>query len=271
MLLACDMHNLVHRCFRAMEKSVDSDEKQSSKVVIAAISDAVRQFKPREILCAFECRGEGFRKAICAEYKANRDPVPEALEWQLCETRWYLEDHGARCVSMDGYEADDLIASAVCKGKKAVILSNDKDLRQVLFDGQRTILRSYNLREGQRHPQWFTAKSLREEWGIAPEQVVDWQCLVGDGTDNIKGAENIGPKRATALLREHGTLDSVFGKLDSGLSVGGKAVTDKGKESLRELQCRIDTVRQLVTLRRDLQVEVGACPTEIPLRWVGGR
>jgi 5'-3' exonuclease len=150
------------------------------------------------------------RKAIAPDYKAQRDaPEPAALD-QFRRVRERLETDGFLSWGAVGYEADDIIATAVRlvgeqpDATQVIIATNDKDLLQ-LVRGDRTCL-VYSTKT----QTMVGAAEVQEKFGIAPEQMRDWLSLTGDTSDNVPGVRGIGPKRATALLTEFGSLQTIL-------------------------------------------------------------
>ena len=155
---------------------------------------------------------------------------------------------------VDGFEGDDLIATAVhrlhsstqCGSRGVLIASADKDLLALVSDR----VEVHSTRTGDR----IGPAEVREKLGVDPCQVVDYLTLVGDASDNIKGAKGIGPKTAAALLGTFGNLDDVYGAIDTGDAFLKSAQLD----SLEELRPRLDDVRALVTMRTDVPLDVAA-------------
>src|SRR5262249_3895385 len=135
-----------------------------------------------------------------------------------------------------GYEADDVIATvavaAAQRGMEVFVCSSDKDCRQLISDR----VKIFNLRKH----EVYDAAALQADWGVRPEQVIDFQALVGDSVDNVPGAQGIGPKTACQLLQAYGTLDNLMAHLDE--------IKGKKQESLRAFQPTLALSRQLVTL-----------------------
>lgn len=184
--------------------------------------------KPDYYLVALEGKGECFRNKIYPEYKANRSPAPEDLKPQIVKIIDLLGKLDIPHVSIDGYEADDVIGTISEKlvkegNKEAIIYSSDKDLRQLVTD------RVYLCHPGRMTDEYkmFNSKKIIEEMGIAPEQVIDYLALAGDSSDNIPGVNGIGPKTAINLLKEMNSLENIYSNLN-------KIFNKKLKEKLIE-------------------------------------
>lgn len=205
----------------------------------------LRALKPEYLIVAMDVPGPTFRDKLFEEYKAHRAPIPDDLQSQLPVIEQMLEAMRVPMVGKEGFEADDIIATiatqAARRGLEVFVCTSDKDCRQ-LIDGNICL---FNLRKNKS----LDRAGLLEDWGVAPEQVVDLQVLVGDPVDNVPGVQGIGVKTAAKLLQEFGTLDNILANID-------KVAGAKKQENLRELCGRLDTCRQLITLDRAVPVEI---------------
>ena len=200
--------------------------------------------EPDGLVVAFEAGGPTFRHEIFPEYKANRPPVPEDLRTQYPLCMEVVEAFNIPALSHRGFEADDVIATlsrlALEWGMEPIILSSDKDLMQLVGEKIHMI---DPMRE-----RVFGPEEIRQKLGVGPEGVVDLLALAGDSSDNIPGVAGIGPKTAAKLLDRFGDLDNLLAHADE---VGGK----RG-ESLRASRELVLLCRRLVTLRRDLPLDL---------------
>ncbi|MEY4566229.1 MAG: polymerase, partial [Planctomycetota bacterium] len=164
------------------------------------------RYQPDYLFFAFDLSEITFRNELYTEYKAHRDEMPADLRLQIPLVRQALEALNVPILEQPGYEADDLIATIATqseqKGWRCLIVSPDKDCRQLLSDR----IDILNLRK----KELFTKINLEEEWGITPEQVIDFQAMVGDSADNVPGIPLIGPKIAQQLLEQYGSLDQIL-------------------------------------------------------------
>ena len=198
------------------------------------------------------------RLEIAPDYKAGRDEKPMGFIQQIERTVQMLrEDHGYPVWRVAGYEADDVIASAVQRlstDDEAVqrgihILTQDKDLLQLVEDGTGVAVLKPAL-AGRPETLW-TENTVIENFGVGPEKLEDWLCLVGDKADNIQGCKGFGVKRATELLRNQ-TLDEVMEMLNS----VALDVTPSQRTELKAFRPRLDVVRTLIQLVADLDIPV---------------
>ncbi|MBX3487610.1 MAG: DNA polymerase I [Candidatus Paracaedibacteraceae bacterium] len=158
----------------------------------------------------FDAARETFRQEIYPEYKAHRPDVPEDLIPQFSLIREACEAFRVPSIELEGFEADDLIASyakdAVEKGMDTIVVSSDKDLMQLVRDGVTMLDPIKNKR--------IAATEVFEKFGVFPEKVIDVQSLAGDSTDNVPGVPGIGIKTAAELINTYGNLETLLGRVN---------------------------------------------------------
>jgi 5'-3' exonuclease len=229
----------------------EPDVDHPSTATVARVHALASEFD-RAVVCCDS--GRSFRKDIADEYKANRPERDERLIHQLKIAQETLGNDGFAVWAVKGFEADDVIASAVAWAAKnlpidhdeneIVVGSSDKDLLQ-LAGGN---VRIKSLTSG----ALLDADGVKEKFGVTPAQLRDWLVLVGDQSDNIKGIPGVGAKRATAILQAHGSLVELFAKLDQGAEA--LDMTPAIYKALSENVAAAETGRKLVTLRTDVQL-----------------
>lgn len=195
-------------------------------------------------LVLFDAKRQNFRNDIFPDYKGTRKEIPEDLIPQFSIIREAVEALNLNHLEMEGYEADDLIATyanmALAQGLEVVIVSGDKDLMQLIRPG----VEFYDPMKD----KFFSPEDVKEKFGVYPEQVVDVQALAGDTTDNIPGIPGIGLKTAAQLVNDFGSLEGVLTK-------AGEIKQNKRRETIL---ANIENARislQLVTLRGDVPVD----------------
>lgn len=204
--------------------------------------------RPAAIALAFDV-GRSFRVEVSPDYKAHRQS-DERIKATLVEAQLLAIRHECASLTAPGFEADDILATvaahAVANGDRMILASPDKDLRQCLVAGSVTILRGWKSTNGVLAPEWLTAETLENGTdGVRVDRFVDFQCLVGDPTDGIVGADGIGKKTAAKWLAKR-TLAEILANRWT------VAMTELQYQSLRKFEKRLDVVRQLVTLRTDV-------------------
>lgn len=197
--------------------------------------------------------GVSFRKEIDPSYKANRPERDEALHHQIALAKEILLADGFPVWSARGFEADDLIATATSRAladpeATVLVVSSDKDLLQLVGPRVRVMRASDGEIYGE--PEVVT------KFGIGPEQMRDYLTLVGDASDNIKGAVGIGPKKAVEILKRFGSISSLYAMLEEEGSVGlSKAgLAPSVVDTLTTFRERYSTVRSLVEMRTDVAI-----------------
>ena len=201
--------------------------------------------RPTHFAVIFDKGSHTFRNEIFDQYKANRSETPEDLVPQFPLTRDATRAFGAPAIEMQGFEADDLIATyakqAEAKGARVTIISSDKDLMQLVSDKVSMLDTMKNKQIG--IPQ------VIEKFGMGPEKVIEIQALAGDSVDNIPGVPGIGVKTAVVLLEHFGDLETLLQRCDE--------IPQKGRRE--KMMANIDNARlslELVTLKTDVDVEV---------------
>jgi DNA polymerase-1 len=210
----------------------------------------------------FDAGRKTFRNEIYPDYKANRSETPPDLVPQFEQCERLVDALGLARFKVDNYEADDVIATLTTMARAAdhevTILSGDKDLAQLVDEGTRVVDPSKSRR--------FTMRTVPVKFGVQPSQMVDYLAMAGDSSDNVPGIPGVGPKTASALLQEFGSMDAIYTSLDkvAALTIRGAKTLGVKLEQHRELA---ETCRLLVALRRDMDLNVNMND----LNWEGAR
>lgn len=216
--------------------------------------DLTDQEEPTHLAVIFDAARKTFRSDIYPEYKANRPPPPEDLIPQFPLTRDAVKALGIPCIESPGFEADDIIATyaelAKNKGWRVTVVSSDKDLMQ-LVDDKVDLFDSLNNRH-------LGADAVVEKFGVPPEKVIEVQSLMGDSVDNVPGVPGIGPKTAAELIQ-------IYGDLETLLSRAEEIKQPKRRQNLIEFAEQARVSKQLVTLKRDVDLPVPIDDMEIKI------
>ena len=208
---------------------------------------------PTHAAVIFDKGSHTFRNDLYPAYKGNRPELPEDLRPQMPLTREATRAFNIACEEMEGFEADDIIATLSCQARKAggrvTIISSDKDLMQLVGDGVEMFDAMKNARLG--------VEAVEEKFGVTPDRVIDVQALAGDGVDNVPGAPGIGIKTAAQLIQE-------FGDLDTLLSRAEEIKQPKRRQTLIDYADQIRLSRQLVRL--DCSVPLGFTLDDLEVR-----
>jgi DNA polymerase I len=248
-----DSHSLIFQVFHALPE-MTSPRGEPTGAVFGFTRDMLGildQKKPDFLFAAFDMSGPTFRHELYPKYKEQRTEMPDELRPQIQTIRRMLAALGIPILECEAYEADDILATIARiteqAGGECVVVTGDKDCRQLISDR----VKVFNIRKN----TMFDAAALKEEWGIRPEQVVDFQTLVGDSVDNIPGVPLVGPKVAGEWLAKFGTLENLLARADE-LPKG------KRKENLLSTREQIFISRQLARLD---------CEVPVPIYWERGR
>ncbi|GLQ21503.1 DNA polymerase I [Algimonas porphyrae] len=209
------------------------------------LKDQKDENRPTHFAVIFDKGSYTFRNDIYDQYKANRGEPPEDLVPQFPLTRDATRAFGAPSIELEGFEADDLIATyarqAEAQGARVTILSSDKDLMQLVTDRIAMLDPMKNKLIG--------PKEVEEKFGVTPDKVIDIQALAGDSVDNIPGVPGIGVKTAALLLDEYGDLETLLERAEE--------IKQKGRREKLLANAELARIsKQLVTLKDDVAVEV---------------
>ena len=257
-VLLVDLSSIGHPIYHVSQREPDPD--YTSQRTVAIVRELAADHPHTAICCD---SASSFRKDLDSTYKANRPAQEAAVHHQINLAREALEADGFPVWRVEGFEGDDLIATATkelatvmsgydsTKGFvgspiKVLIASADKDLLALVSDH----VEVHSTRTGER----IGPDEVMGKLGVAPIQVADYLTVVGDASDNIRGARGIGPKTAAAMLTMNDSLDEVYRQIDS----HDAALTPSQVASLQELRPRLAAVRALVHMRTDVPLDVAA-------------
>ena len=255
-LYLIDGHAQMFRAFFAIRGGMTSPVTgEPTNALFAFTGMLIKMFKecqPPYAAMVIDPKGKTFRDDFYPEYKANRDEAPDEFVQQIPRMFQLAELFGLPILEAPGFEADDVMATLAdqvsdgkfdqdAPGMALRLVAKDKDLEQVI--GDRVTL--YDVQTD----QTMDANALLLKRGIAPSQVIDYQTLIGDSTDNIPGVKGIGPKTAQKLLTQFDTVENLLDNLDQ--------LKGKQKENLENARDTgvIELTRRLVTLRRDTPID----------------
>lgn len=247
LVVVVDSHALLYQVFHAMPEMSSPSGLPVGAVhgFLRDVLDLIDKLQPDFMACAFDKGSVTFRNEIYPQYKEHRDPMPDDLRPQVGYVQSILAALNIPVLELENYEADDIMATVAAKtelaGGRCLVVTSDKDCRQLITSQ----VQLYNTRKA----MIYDATDLQVDWGIRPDQVIDFQSLVGDPTDNVPGVPLIGPKLAKQLLNDFETLEGVFANIDS---ISGA----KRKENLTHSQDIAFKSRRLVALDKDVPMEI---------------
>ena len=245
-----DGHAQIFRAYFAPFRELTSSTGEPTKatyVFTQWLLNLAENRKPHYLAMVIDSGDESvFRKEIFPEYKAHREPPPPDFAPQEKRILQIVGDLGVPIFAKKGFEADDLIATMVHrladKGFEAVIVSKDKDLRQLLGGNARM----YDVQSD----LFMDKQRMAAELGYSPEQAIDVQTLMGDAVDNVQGIPGVGEKTAVKLITTYGSVEGVLQNVEK--------LTPKMKENFQTYKDRLPIARQLVTLKQDVDFEFDA-------------
>ena len=254
-----DGHSLAYRAFFALPaENFKTAAGQTTNAVYGFTSmliNLLRDEEPTHVAAAFDVSRKTFRSEMFPEYKAQRSKSPDEFNGQVDLTKEVLDALGIPVMAIEGYEADDIIATlatqAEAQGYKVLVVTGDRDSLQ-LVDDSVTVLYP---RKGVSELTRFTPEEVEKKYGLTPTQYPDYAALRGDPSDNLPGIPGVGEKTASKWIREYGSLASLIDHVDE--------VKGKVGDALRAHLASVQTNRQLTELVRDMQLP--ATPDELAM------
>jgi len=254
-LVLIDGSSYLYRAFHALPALTNSQGEPTGAMhgVVTMILKLLRDEQPAHIAVVFDAPGKTFRDDMFADYKANRPPMPDDLRSQVQPILDAVAAMGLPLLRVEGVEADDVIGTlclqAEEKGLNVLVSTGDKDLAQLVTD-KVTLINTMNSSR-------LNRDSVKEKFDVYPEQIIDYLALVGDTSDNIPGVPKVGAKTAAKWLNLY---DSADGIVEHGDEIKGKV-----GESMRDNVDLMRLSRDLATIKKDVDLEVGIddlTPTE---------
>jgi 5'-3' exonuclease len=254
-LLAVDCNYFLHRFWHS------GAGVEAASGVASWIKRTVDRLKEKgltDVACCFDSH-INHRKELTKDWEdkyKDRPPKEPELAQQLNLVRDLIEKDGFSCISVEGMEADDVMASYAKQFKgKVTLLTQDKDQRQCLSATCNILLDvewHQDEHSGDMLPEykWLSAKQHTEATGITPQQWPDYQAIMGDNVDGVRGVEGIGEKGAADLIKQFGTIEKVIAAAKS----GDDSIKPKKREAIIAFESKLEVTRKLVTLRDDLKV-----------------
>ncbi len=250
-LMLLDGNGLIYRGYFALPP-LSTAKGELVNAVFGFTSILLRGFqdvKPDYVAVAFDLPGPTFRHEEYREYKATRKPMPDDLRSQFPKVREVVAALRIPVLELAGYEADDVIGTltlqAEARGIDSTVVTGDLDMLQIVSDRVRLM----TTRQGVQSTVYYDPATIRERYGLAPAQMVDFKALKGDSTDNIPGIPGVGEKTAAKLIADFGDLDALYSRLD-------EVKQEKLRQSLEAHREQVHQSRHLATIVRDLPVEL---------------
>jgi len=262
--IVVDGNSVFHRAYHAIPYLSTKNGETVNAVYgfSSIILRTIAELKPEKIVVAFDRAAPTFRHIEYEAYKAKRSAPPEDLYPQLPLVKEFLDSSDIKYFELDGYEADDLIATIAKKVERdsdehIYIVSGDRDGLQLVNSRIRVWAAGSKVTEG----IIFDYDKVKERYGVTPDQIITYKSLVGDSSDNIPGVNGIGPKGAADLINRFGDLEGIYENIDQ-ITGGIKQKLIDGKEQAFK-------ARSLVILDKEVpfDFECENIPSEI--NWDG--
>lgn len=256
-----DAHAIIHRAYHALPDFTSSTGEPTGALygLSTMLMSIINQFKPDFMVAAFDLPKPTYRHEAYADYKSGRKALDENLGKQLTRARDVFKAFNIPIYESEGFEADDIIGTAVAQlaadtANDIMIASGDMDTLQLVSGTQ---VRVFTLRKGIKDTVIYDEDAVRERFGFAPAQLVDFKGLRGDASDNIIGVPGIGEKTATTLLATFGTIEELYDAIDAEdprLKTAG--ITPRIIGLLTEHREEAVFSKMLATIRRDAPVTI---------------
>ena len=250
-LMLLDGNGLIYRGYFALPPLTTS-RGELVNAVFGFCSIVLRGFqdiRPDYVAVAFDLSGPTFRHERFAEYKANRQRMPDDLRDQFPKVREVVKALRIPVYELSGYEADDVIGTLTVEAERlgldTTVVTGDLDMLQLVTDRTRLM----TTRSGVQNTVIYDPARIDERYGLRADQSVDFKALKGDSTDNVPGVPGVGEKTAAKLVGQFGDLSGLYAHLD-------EVTPEKLRAPLLEAHDRVLESRELMTIVRDLPVSL---------------
>ncbi|MCH9643377.1 MAG: DNA polymerase I [Gammaproteobacteria bacterium] len=243
-LILVDGSSYLFRAYHALPPLINSKGQPTGAVygVINMLKRLLKDYDPEYVAVIFDPKGGSFRNDLYAEYKANRDEMPDELQIQIKPLHDIIKSLGLPLIIEQGMEADDVIGTltkqAQQQGMPVLISTGDKDMAQLVNKDVSLINTMTN--------KMLDPEGVVEKFGVKPELIIDYLALMGDTSDNIPGVPKVGPKTAAKWLNEYGSLDAIVKNAEN--------IKGKVGENLRAHLGMLPLAKQLVTIKCDVKL-----------------
>jgi len=250
-LLLLDGNSLAYRAFFALPLLTNDSGIHTNAVYgfTTMLQRILEEEQPTKILVAFDAGKTTFRHETFTEYKGGRQKTPPELSEQFPYLRKLIDAYGIKQYELELYEADDIIGTLAKEASSqdidVIIVSGDRDLTQLATE-QVTV---YITKKGITEIEKNTPAYIEEKYGLTPSQIIDMKGLMGDASDNIPGVPGVGEKTAVKLLKEHGSVESLYKAMDT-------LKASKMKEKLVANEEQAIMSKKLATIFTDVPIEV---------------
>ena len=251
-ILLIDGHSIINRAFYGLPDLTNSEGRHTGAVYgfLNILFRILDEEKPDYLAVAFDMHGPTFRHKMYDAYKGTRKSMPEELREQVPLMQEMLTAMGVRIVTLQGYEADDILGTLARRSEKegmeVTILSGDRDLLQLATD--RVLIRLPKTVRGQTTIEDYHTREVIEKYQVTPPQIIELKALMGDSSDNIPGLPGVGEKTAAKIIGEFGSIENAHEHLE-------ELKPNKARESMREHYDLAVLSKKLATIDTESPVE----------------
>lgn len=255
-LLLIDGNAIMHRAYHALPPFKTKSGIPTNAVYgfISILNKAILDFNPQHVIVSFDTPVPTFRKKLFKEYQSHRPKMEDELSQQFPMVKEALDAASITHLEKEGYEADDVIGTISktfhTNGDRVLILSGDKDILQLA--NEKVFVVTPQLGFGKQ--VIYSTEEVKKRFGIEPKQIPDFKALMGDQSDNYKGAKGIGPKTAAKLLQEYGSIKNIFKNL--------KTIDGKIQKMLEDHKEQVLMSHQLATILTDVELKIDIKKTQ---------
>ncbi len=248
--LLIDGNAIMHRAYHALPpfKTKEGIPTNALYGFLTILNKAVVDFNPYYLIVCFDTPAPTFRKKIFKEYQSHRPKMEDNLSCQFASVKEALDKAGITHLEKEGFEADDVIGTIskklAKKDNRILILTGDRDIMQLVNDNIFVVTPQIGFAQA----KIYDIAEVKKKFEILPEQIPDLKALMGDPSDNYKGAKGIGPKTAAKLLKEYHSVDKVLKNLDK--------IDGKVQQLLQDHKESVLMSHQLATIKTDVAVTV---------------
>jgi len=263
-LVLIDSNAVIHRAFHALPPLTTRSGELTNAVYgfFSVLLKAINELNPGYIGATFDLAAPTFRHIEYEEYKAKRPKAPDELYQQIPRVKEVLAAFEIPVLECEGYEADDVIGTVAKKfGKgdvEVLIITGDLDTLQLVDKN----IRIYTMKKGMSDTIIYGEKEVEERYGLKVNQMIDYKALRGDPSDNIPGVKGIGEKGACNLLKEFGTLENLYEKLDK---LTEKQIIDSPSLSKNVVE-KLKTNKEMAFFSKKLSTICLEVPLEVGLK-----
>lgn len=255
-LLLIDGNSVAFRAFYALYRQLENFRNPEGLHTNAIytfknmLDVVLNNVQPDHVLVAFDAGKTTFRNKMYAEYKGGRQKTPGELSEQLPYVQELLHDLGISTYELENYEADDIIGTFAKIGEKngfdVTVVTGDKDLTQLASEHTTVMV----TKSGVMNLESYTPEHMKEVNGVTPTEFIDMKALMGDNSDNYPGVTKVGPKKASQLIQEYGSVENLYDHIDD-------MKASKLKENLLNDKDKALLGKKLATINCDTPVTIG--------------